>query len=130
MALSHELSLDAENAGFRSGRSCDFLCLFLRQRLPELRAVAQLAGVAASSRGDSGRMDELLNLCRQGTVITRMLTHDGLFFSLQTPLWQPDLQDPRGSFLWPLQPEDSVSNLLFSAEQSLSLPLPSSWHWP
>lgn len=30
MALSHELSLDAENAGFRSGRSCDFLCLFLR----------------------------------------------------------------------------------------------------
>lgn len=30
MSLSHELSLDAENAGFRSGRSCDFLCLFLR----------------------------------------------------------------------------------------------------
>lgn len=71
-------------------------------------------------------MHELLSLCRQGTVITRMLTHDWLFFSLQTPLWKPHLQDPRGSFLWPLQPEDSVSNLLLSAEQSLSLPLPMS----
>lgn len=83
-------------------------------------------------QGGCGKIHELLSLCRQGTVITRMLTHYWLFFSLQTPLWKPDLQDPRGSFLWPLQPENSVSNLLPSAEPPLPLPPPGphARHWP
>lgn len=75
-------------------------------------------------------MHELLSLCRQGTVITRMLTHYWLFFSLQTPLWKPDLQDPRRSFLWPLQSEDSVSNSLPSAEPPPPPPAPAPRHWP
>lgn len=54
-----------------------------------------------------------------------------LFFSLQTPLWKPDLQYPRGSFLWPLQPEDSVSNSFPSAQPPHPHPpAPCATHWP
>lgn len=62
------------------------------------------------------KMHQQCSVCRRGAVITRMLMHFWLFFSLQTPLWKPDLQYPRGSFLWPLQPEDSVSNSFPSAQ--------------
>lgn len=58
-----------------------------------------------------------------------MLTHYWLFFSLQTPVWKPDLQYPRGSFLWPLQPEDSVSNSPPRAQPPLPQH-PRARHWP
>lgn len=56
--LNHELSLDAENTGFRSGRSNKLLFSLPvpqavrrddTQRLPKHTTMAQLAGVAASS---------------------------------------------------------------------------------
>lgn len=94
------------------------------QRLPEHKTTAQLAGAAGSPLGGCGKMQELFSLCRPGTGIARTSTHYWLFFSLQTALWKPDLQDPRGSFLRPLQPEDSVSNSLPSAEPPLPPPPP------
>lgn len=97
---------------------------------PSTQPWLSLQVLQPSPQGDCGKMHELLSLCRQGTVIRRMLTHYWLFFSLQTPLRKPDLQDPRGSFLWPLQPEDSVSSSLPSAETPKCSPPPAPWHWP
>lgn len=77
------------------------------------------------------KMHQQCSVCRRGAVITRMLMHFWLFFSLQTPLWKPDLQYPRGSFLWPLQPEDSVSNSFPSAQPPHPHPpAPCATHWP